>query len=138
MQAQCSFKNALQHRNTACWSALSRTRLQICKVWPFKGMLLNSTKSYNKAHTALSKMSARRVHFFGDEKVATDQLGMSNRLTGYVFLVDEEGRVRWQASGKLMEEEAHSFLKAVRSLLGTHKRMAGRGDDYEDSDSFSC
>lgn len=123
---------------TTCWAAFIRTCLQICKVWPFKSMLLNSTKSYNQSHTALSKMSARRVHFFGDEKVAADQLGMSNRLTGYVFLVDEGGCVRWQASGKLLEEEAHSFLKAVRSLLGAHKRKSGRDDDFDDSDSFSC
>lgn len=111
--------------------------IQICKVWPFKGMLLNSTKSYNKTHTAFSKMSARRVHFFGDEKLATDQLGMSNRLTGYVFVVDEDGRVRWQASGKMVEEEAHSFLRTVRELLGTHKRKGGGEDEDGEMDSFS-
>jgi len=55
--------------------------MQICKVWPFKGMLLNASKAQSKPRTALSKMSTRRVHYFGDEKVAVDGLGMSNAHT---------------------------------------------------------
>eukprot|EP00892_Ulva_mutabilis_P005270 jgi/Ulvmu1/3114/UM015_0154.1 len=109
----------------------------ICKVWPFKGMLVNATKAPHKTLTALSKMSARRVHYFGDDKVAVEGLGMSNRLTGYVFLVDEDGRVRWQASGRMLEEEAHNCLRAVRGLLGARKRDTGRDSEYEDEDSFS-
>ncbi len=35
----------------------------------------------------------------------------------YVFLMDEEGRMRWRGSGKGEEEEVESLLRCTRGLL---------------------
>jgi mitochondrial ATPase complex subunit ATP10 len=101
--------------------------VQLCKIWPFKGMLLNAAKQ--KAQADLTRMRARHVHYFGDDQVATEVLGMTNRLTGYVFVVDEDGRIRWQSSGKMLEVEAHAMLKAVRTLVQEHHPEFGRGEE---------
>lgn len=93
-------------------------------MWPFREILINSSKS-SKAQV----MPARLVHYFGDDATVTEDLEMSNRLTGYVFVVDGDGRIRWRSSGKLTEAEGHSMLQAVRALV------PAQNHDYEDVDT---
>lgn len=70
------------------------------------------------------KMRARQVHYFGDVSVVTEGLEMNNRLTGYVFVVDNDGRIRWRTTGKLTEAESHSMMQAVRVLAPDHNQEA--------------
>lgn len=64
----------------------------------------------------MMKMPVRHVHHFGDVATVTEGLNMNNRLTGYVFVVDDRGRIRWRSTGKLTEAESHSMMQAVRAL----------------------
>lgn len=43
-------------------------------------------------------------------------LGIVNRLTLYVLLVDQEGRVRWQGTGKGTPDEIESLIRCARQL----------------------
>lgn len=43
-------------------------------------------------------------------------LGIVNRLTLYVLLVDQEGRVRWQGTGKGTPDEVESLIRCARQL----------------------
>jgi mitochondrial ATPase complex subunit ATP10 len=99
---------------------------QIMRMWPFREILIKSSKS-SKAHSARGKMPVRLVHYFGEDRAVSDILGMTNHLTGYVFVVDQDGRIRWRSAGKLTEAEGQSMLQAVRGLLPAQER-----DAYED------
>ena len=94
--------------------------LQIMKMWPFKGFMVNASRG--KEHKAMGEMSMRQVHYFGDESAVTQGLEMNNRLTGYVFVGDNKGRIRWRTTGKLTEPESHSMMQAVRKLVPDHNR----------------
>jgi predicted transcriptional regulator len=72
--------------------------------------------SRGKESKAMTEMRTRQVHYFGDEAAVTEGLEMHNRLTGYVFVVDSQGRIRWRTTGKLTEAESHSMMQAVRKL----------------------
>ena len=46
-----------------------------------------------------------------------DSIGMANGKVGYVYLLDEECRIRWAGSGPAMEEEKESLNKSIRRLI---------------------
>lgn len=56
------------------------------------------------------------VYSFGDHYDFRKELKILNLLTGYIFLVDKFGRIRWQGSGLASKEEL-SFLLSCSSLL---------------------
>lgn len=70
----------------------------------------------------MPKMPVRQVHYFDEEAAVLDTLHMHNRLTGYVFVVDNQGRIRWRSTGKLTEQESHSMMQAVRVLAPDHSQ----------------
>ncbi|CAI5461002.1 unnamed protein product [Closterium sp. Yama58-4] len=57
------------------------------------------------------------VYAFGDAWEFRKRLGIVNRLTGYAFLVDGKGRVRWRASGTASDDEVTCLLSATDKLL---------------------
>ncbi|KAF3328518.1 Mitochondrial ATPase complex subunit ATP10 [Carex littledalei] len=57
------------------------------------------------------------VYAFGDHYYFRKQLQILNLLTGYVFLLDGEGRIRWQGSGSAADEELSSLLSCTSILL---------------------
>jgi ATPase complex subunit ATP10 len=46
-----------------------------------------------------------------------DYLAILNGSVGYVFLVDEECRIRWSACADASEEEKVTLVKGVKSLI---------------------
>lgn len=46
-----------------------------------------------------------------------EHLGMANGKVGYVYLVDEECRIRWAGCGEATEGERESLAKAARRLV---------------------
>ncbi|WWD18945.1 hypothetical protein CI109_103401 [Kwoniella shandongensis] len=48
-------------------------------------------------------------------------LGLENKLLGYVFLVDENLKVRWAGCGPATDDEAQSLRRATAVLLGRMK-----------------
>ncbi|KAJ7526302.1 hypothetical protein O6H91_16G001200 [Diphasiastrum complanatum] len=64
-----------------------------------------------------NQLTKRQVMYaFGDSYDVRKMLNIKNRLSGYVFLLDEEGYVRWQASGMATPEEL-SFMVSCTSRL---------------------
>lgn len=49
------------------------------------------------------------MYAFGDAYEFRKVLGVPNLLSGYVFLLDRKGRVRWRASGMATEQELDSM-----------------------------
>ncbi len=47
------------------------------------------------------------------------RMGISNKVIGWVQLVDGAGRVRWQANGPATPEEVAAMLKVARHLLAS-------------------
>lgn len=57
------------------------------------------------------------VYSFGDHYYFRKKLQILNLLTGYIFLLDKFGRIRWQGFGSATEEELSSLLSCTSLLL---------------------
>ena len=55
------------------------------------------------------------VHFGGLMDFAADLL-LPNKFTGYAYLVDAQGKVRWRASGEAREEEIDTLIELTQKL----------------------
>lgn len=49
--------------------------------------------------------------------VVRETLGLVNKTVGYVFLVDEECRIRWAGSGQARPDEKESLVRGLRRLI---------------------
>ncbi|KAL2654259.1 hypothetical protein R1flu_022387 [Riccia fluitans] len=67
-----------------------------------------------------SQPPGRTLYAFGDLYYLRKELGIPNMLSGYVFLVDTKGRVRWRASGFATAEELASMISCIERFLGEH------------------
>ena len=54
--------------------------------------------------------------YFGDCPDFGDVIRMHNKKTGYAFLLDGLGRVRFAGSGKASEEEVERIIKFTKEL----------------------
>ncbi|KAL9261392.1 hypothetical protein AKJ16_DCAP03991 [Drosera capensis] len=83
---------------------------------PIKSLLLRVMKKSNPAD---SKDALRRqvLYSFGDHYDFRKQLRILNLLTGYVFLLDKFGRIRWQGFGMATEEEISALLSCTSLLV---------------------
>ena len=66
------------------------------------------------------------LHFVvrkGMTALVREHLGMFNKVVGYVYLVDDECRIRWAGCGNATEEERVSLARLARRLVegGTKK-----------------
>ncbi|KAF5191933.1 Atpase complex subunit, partial [Thalictrum thalictroides] len=59
----------------------------------------------------------QNVYAFGDHYYFRKDLKILNLLTGYIFLLDNFGRIRWQGSGLATQEELSSLLSCASFLL---------------------
>lgn len=84
-------------------------------MWPVKWLLMRSGPSNTAGKGA--ENSTTRAFFFGDTVVAAEQLAMTNRLSGYVFLLDREGRIRWRQSGQMLAAEDEQLIQALKHCL---------------------
>ncbi|KAL8130105.1 hypothetical protein V2J09_019260 [Rumex salicifolius] len=83
---------------------------------PVKRLLLRVMKKSNAADPN-SAFQRQVVYSFGDHYYFRKDLNILNLLTGYMFLLDKFGRVRWQASGTATEDELSSLLWCTSLLL---------------------
>lgn len=61
----------------------------------------------------------RTLTYFGNDadiSLARDSLRMHNSMTGYVFILDGVGRVRYAGSGRATDEEAQEMVQLALSL----------------------
>mmetsp|Transcript_55 Transcript_55/g.215 ORF Transcript_55/g.215 Transcript_55/m.215 type:complete len:268 (+) Transcript_55:19-822(+) len=85
--------------------------MRIFRSWILKDMKKNiEDKDKHLKQTLLLRI--------GDVKEIREQLGLGNRLVGYVFLVDHLGQVRWRASGEASAEDlAFCWLMLDRLII---------------------
>ena len=83
-------------------------------------MIVNAAKP-DEAFCDGFSMPVRHLYFFGDLNIPTDALGMPNRLSGYVFVVDAAGGIRWRESGRMVGDDGKKLLEAVRIVAGLPK-----------------
>jgi len=86
----------------------------VLSLWPIKRLLLRIMRGSQKEGNALER---KVVYAFGDTYDFRKLLGVPNLLSGYVFLLDRKGRVRWRASGMATEEELESMASCTTRLL---------------------
>lgn len=80
----------------------------------FKGY--NLRKNYEEKGRPLNRGMFWFDHFIEQKQ----QLGITNRVTGYVYLVDSKGRIRWKVCGEPFEqEEVEDALRFFKQLEGT-------------------
>ncbi|KAH9615319.1 hypothetical protein KSS87_008239 [Heliosperma pusillum] len=83
---------------------------------PVKLLLLRMMKKSNPLNPS-GALQRQCVYSFGDNYYFRKELKILNLLTGYIFLLDNFGRVRWQGFGVATEEELSSLLSCTSLLL---------------------
>ncbi|OMO90296.1 ATPase assembly factor ATP10, mitochondria [Corchorus olitorius] len=81
---------------------------------PIKRLLLRTMRKSSHGEDTLQRQI---VYSFGDHYYFRKELKILNLLTGYVFLLDKFGRVRWQGFGLATQEELSSLLSCTTLLL---------------------
>jgi len=54
-----------------------------------------------------------------------DAMGYHNSKVGYVYLLDEECRIRWAGSGPPITGERDALIKGVKKLIADSKKESG-------------
>ncbi|KAL9247585.1 hypothetical protein vseg_021003 [Gypsophila vaccaria] len=83
---------------------------------PIKRLLLRMMKKSSTTDITGS-LQRQCVYAFGDHYYFRKELKILNLLTGYIFLLDNFGRVRWHGSGASTEEELASLLSCTTHVL---------------------
>ena len=97
---------------------LQTVRLNVSEGWMNRWILQAPLTSLMRRNTPEELQDSTYV-FFGNADDFRDDLRMHNLLTGYAFLLDGQGRVRFAASGSATDDEAQLLQKAVRKILKT-------------------
>ncbi|KAL1917802.1 uncharacterized protein VTP21DRAFT_3636 [Calcarisporiella thermophila] len=90
---------------------------------PLKSMLVRLLIPNIRHNIPTDRHSNYIIHYGNIERLR-DALGMTNTLLGYVFLVDNECRIRWAAHGIATEQELQSMRLMTRAL---HDRNTKKG-----------
>ncbi|CAL9099740.1 unnamed protein product [Musa acuminata var. zebrina] len=81
----------------------------LLSLGPARRLILKMMRKSNDPHRQV-------MYSFGDHYYFRKKLQILNLLTGYIFLLDGLGRIRWQGFGYATEEEL-SWLLSCTSLL---------------------
>ena len=86
--------------------------MQVMRMWPFRGMIRSSAA---RSQLQEGQLEAQHAFIFGSADDVMRATRMSNRLTGYVYLMDGQGRLRWQAAGppQVLAAAAHAGPASV-------------------------
>ncbi|ERN01284.1 uncharacterized protein LOC18429366 isoform X1 [Amborella trichopoda] len=83
---------------------------------PIRSLLLRTMRKsdFDSEKQTLQK---QMVYSFGDHYYFRKELQILNLLTGYIFLLDRFGRIRWQGFGLATQEEVTSLVSCTSLLL---------------------
>ncbi|OIW09034.1 hypothetical protein TanjilG_16261 [Lupinus angustifolius] len=84
--------------------------------YPLKRFLLWTMKKPNHDETK-DTLQRQMVYSFGDHYYFRKELRILNTLTGYIFLLDNFGRVRWQGFGLATKDEVSSLISCTSLLM---------------------
>jgi mitochondrial ATPase complex subunit ATP10 len=76
-----------------------------------------------KQNTPIERQGRTLIHF-GNENLLKDCWRMHNTLTGYIYVLDGIGRVRWAGSGKASPEELNDVEKSIQEILPSTTPLA--------------
>ncbi|KAG8067329.1 hypothetical protein GUJ93_ZPchr0005g15205 [Zizania palustris] len=126
----CLSFRASSHKMAESWSlpfldAFSSTgNIQVYEV-SFIDIWLLSSSLWRRALLKFMRRSddpqRNVVYSFGDHYYFRQKLRIINLLTGYIYLVDRLGRVRWEGSGSATQEELSSLTACASVLLDAGK-----------------
>ncbi|CAK0787681.1 hypothetical protein CVIRNUC_010903 [Coccomyxa viridis] len=113
------FREAHGHRPDVRWYELSLVESVVMSFWPFKQMIIKSGAQQQQQSRTPEQagLQPQPLFSFGDATEIRKALDMTNRLTGYVYLVDSKNRIRWSASGKASPDEAQAFIECSKELI---------------------
>ncbi|KAF5931095.1 hypothetical protein HYC85_031968 [Camellia sinensis] len=94
---------------------------------PIKRLLLRIMKK-SKPDGKDNVLQRQIVYSFGDHYYLRKELKILNLLTGYIFLLDNFGRVRWQGFGLATQEELSSLLSCTSLLLEEKRNDIAKAD----------
>ncbi|XP_058198411.1 uncharacterized protein LOC131313934 isoform X1 [Rhododendron vialii] len=83
---------------------------------PIKWLLLRVMRK-SKPDGRMAMLQRQIVYSFGDHYYFRKEIKILNLLTGYIFLLDSFGRIRWQGFGLAKQEELSSLLSCTSLLL---------------------
>ncbi|XP_073286607.1 uncharacterized protein [Primulina huaijiensis] len=104
-----------------CLSFRASSQISFIDSWlltrnPIKKLLLKIMRKPKPGGTK-DFLQRRIVYSFGDHYYFRKELRILNLLTGYIFLIDKMGRIRWQGFGSAKQEELISLLSCTSLLL---------------------
>ncbi|XP_009118387.1 mitochondrial ATPase complex subunit ATP10 isoform X2 [Brassica rapa] len=82
---------------------------------PIKKLLLRVLQKPKSNENSV--LQRRVVYSFGDHYHFRKEIKILNLLTGYIFLLDKSGRIRWQGFGTATPEEVSQLLSCTSQLL---------------------
>lgn len=94
---------------------------------PIKRLLLQIMRK-SKPGGKDNVLQRQIVYSFGDHYYLRKELKILNLLTGYIFLLDNFGRVRWQGFGLATQEELLSLLSCTSLLLEEKRNDIAKAD----------
>ncbi|XP_073066378.1 uncharacterized protein [Primulina eburnea] len=100
-----------------CLSFRSSSQISFIDSWllsrnPIKKLLLKIMRKPKPGGTKDLLQRQIVYYSFGDHYYFRKELRILNLLTGYIFLIDKMGRIRWQGFGSAKQEELLSLLPA--------------------------
>jgi ATP10 protein len=84
-------------------------------MWPMKSIMLNAQRPREVSCDGRIKPMQHAL-YFGDINSIAGQLHVANRLSGYVFVLDASGLVRWRDSGQMLDRQSSDLVEAVLKL----------------------
>lgn len=121
----CLSFRASSQKMAESWSvpfleASDATNIQVYEVSFIESWLLSLNPMKNiflKIARSSSNPLRRFAYSFGDHYDLRKKLQILNLLTGYIFLLDRHGRIRWQGFGSATPEEVSSLVSCTSLLL---------------------
>jgi ATPase complex subunit ATP10 len=105
------FESALQGKDR-----VEIVKLNLSEGWLNKWILQALIKGLMKKNTPAQEHDRTFIYFGSDLEPFRDALRMHNILTGYVFLLDGLGRVRFAGSGGAEGEDVENLVKFAHEL----------------------
>ncbi|XP_054783104.1 uncharacterized protein LOC129290374 isoform X1 [Prosopis cineraria] len=103
---------------------------------PIKRLLLWYIRKSNRDESK-DTLEKKTVYSFGDHYYFRKELKILNLLTGYIFLLDKFGRIRWQGFGMASENELASLISCTSTLLEEESGV-GRSSERQREKATKC
>ncbi|CAH0365905.1 unnamed protein product [Pelagomonas calceolata] len=98
-------------------------------VFRFKFLRNWLLRDLRKAATDIS-LNTWNCLKIGDVAPIRQELGLDNRLVGYVYLLDQEGRVRFRGSGSPTEDELQLLFQVTEECVSERERVWTDVDEH--------